>query len=82
MHDNEQGLYLYRVFITKLKARMDCNRLARQSFGMLKICKNCVLFYLRLWKKKEERKRKMNKIEIFMFGFSNLLKVSGTFGEY
>ena len=30
----------------------------------------------------EERRRrkKMNKIEIFKFGFSNLLKVSGTFG--
>ena len=31
-------------------------------------------------KKEEERRKKMNKIEIFKFGFSNLLKVSGTFG--
>ena len=49
---------------------------------MLKICKNYVLFELCLWKKKEEegRRRKINKIENFKFGFSNFLKVSGTFG--
>ena len=28
----------------------------------------------------EERRKKMNKIQNFQFGFSNLLKVSGTFG--
>ena len=32
-------------------------------------------------KKNEERQRKkMNKVEFFKFGFSNLLGVSGTFG--
>ena len=57
---------------------MGSNRLARQSFGMFKICKDCILFELFMWKKKERKKR--NKMEIFKFGFSNLLKVSGTFG--
>ena len=59
---------------------MGSNRLARQSFGMLKIRKDRILFELCLWEKKEERRKKMNKIEIFKFGFSNLLKVNGTFG--
>ena len=58
---------------------MGSNRVARQSFGMLKICKDHILFELCLWKKKERRK-KMNKSKFSSFGFSNLLKVSGTFG--
>ena len=33
---------------------MECNRLARQSFGMLKIRKDRILFELCLWEKKEE----------------------------
>ena len=48
---------------TKLKARMESNRLARQLFGMLKIRKEHILLELCLWRKKEETK-KMNKIEI------------------
>ena len=60
---------------------MGSNRLARQSFGMLKIRQDHILFELCLWEKKERRRRKKkNKIEIFEFGFSNLLKVSGTYG--
>ena len=56
---------------------MESKRLARQSFGMLKIHKDRILFELCLWKKKEEeKKKKVNKIEIFKFGFSNLLKFS------
>ena len=41
------------------------NRLARQSFVMLKILKNRVLFELCLWKKKEkdERRKKGRKKE-------------------
>ena len=59
---------------------MGSNRLARQLFGMLKICKDRILFELCLWKKKEEeRRKKMSKIEIFKLGFLNLLNVSGTF---
>ena len=61
---------------TELKTRMDSNRLARQSLGMLKICKYLILLSS-AW---EEERREMNKIEIFKFGFSNLLKVNGTFG--
>ena len=59
---------------------MGSNRLARQSFGMLKIRKDRILFELCLWKKKEEeeeeeeRRKKMNKIEIFKFGFFILVK--------
>ena len=55
---------------------------------MLKIHKECVLFELCLWRKKRRKKkdkdedeaRKINEIEIFRFGLSNLLKVRGTFG--
>ena len=59
---------------------MESNRLARQSFGMLKIRKDSILFELHvcLWKKKGERKKerrkKMNKIEIFKLGFFKLVK--------
>ena len=62
---------------------MGSNRLARQSFGMLKIRKDRILFELCLWEKKEERRKKkeeerrrkkMNKIEIFKFGFFKLVK--------
>ena len=41
---------------TKLKTSMGSNRLARHSFGMLKICKDRLLFELCLWKKKEEER--------------------------
>ena len=59
---------------------MGSNRVARQSFGMLKIRKDRILFELCLWKKKKkekkekERRKKMNKIEIFNFGFFKLVK--------
>ena len=55
---------------------MESNRVARESFGMLKFCKDHVLFELCLWNKKEkgERRKKMNKIEIFKFGFFKLVK--------
>ena len=62
---------------TKLKTRMGSNRLAKHSFGMLKICRNSVLFELHvyLWIKKERRRRKkMNKIKHFKFGFFKLVK--------
>ena len=68
---------------------MGSNWLAKQSFGCLKFTKTVYfLSYICLWNKKEERRRKkkeeerrkMNKIEILKFGFSNLLKISGTFG--
>ena len=60
---------------------MDCDRLARQSFGMLKICKNHIhsTFELCLWKKKM-KKKEGEKVEAFKFGFSNLLTVGETFG--
>ena len=61
---------------------MNCNRLARQSFGMLKIQKNRVLLSYACGRrrKKEKERTKMNKIKICKFGFSNLLKVIGIFG--
>ena len=37
---------------------MGSNRLARQSFGMLKTCKDRILFELCLWEKKEEIRKK------------------------
>ena len=40
---------------------MECNWLARQSFGMLKIRKDPILFELCLWEKKERRRRKKKK---------------------
>ena len=43
---------------TKLKTRMERNRLARQLFAMLKIRKDHILFELCLWKEKEEEERK------------------------
>ena len=47
---------------------------------MIKILKNRILYEVCLLKKKDERRsKKMNKIEIFYFGLSKLLKVSGTF---
>ena len=59
---------------------MGSNRVARQSFSMLKIGKDRLLFELCLWekkeerrKKKEERRKKMNKIEIVNFGFFKLV---------
>ena len=59
----------------KLKTRMGSNRLATQSFGMLKFHKNRVLFELSLWKKKkeEEGRKKMNKTENFKFSFFKLV---------
>ena len=66
---------------TKLKTRMESYRLARESFGMPKILKDCMLFELCQWKKKdEERRKEMKKIEIFKLGFSSLLEVSETCG--
>ena len=60
---------------------MESNRVARQSSGMLKIRKDRILLSFACGgRKKKERRRKMNKIEIFKFVFSNLFKVSGTFG--
>ena len=53
---------------------------------MLEVCKDRILLSnacgRRKKKKKNEeerRRKKMNEIEIFKFGFSNLLKVIGTF---
>ena len=47
---------------------------------MLKICKNCTLFELSLWKKKEEEEETEDEQnQNFKFGVSNLLKVGGTF---
>ena len=57
---------------TKLKTRMDCNRL----FDIFKVRRNHVLAELCLGKKKERRKKKkMNKIEILKFGFIKLVNV-------
>ena len=54
---------------------MGSNRSASQSFGMLKTRKDRVLYELCLWKRKEEEKKeKMNKIEIFNFGFLKLVE--------
>ena len=39
---------------TKVKTWKGSNKLARQSFGMLKINKDRILFELCLWKKKKE----------------------------
>ena len=50
---------------TNLKTRVDCNRLARQSFGM---------------KKERKKKEEQNRNFQLSFFFSNLSKVSGTFG--
>ena len=68
------------VALTKFKTRMGSNKLARQPFGMLKISKDLILFELCLWKKKEkrkkkiERRKKMNKIKIIKFAFFQLVK--------
>ena len=66
---------------------MGRNRLARHSFGVLKICKDLILFELCLWKKKERKKerkkeeeeRRLTKSKFSSLFFSNLLKFSGTF---
>ena len=59
---------------TKIKTRMKSNKLAKQSFGILKICKDRALIELLLWQKKESKKERkyMNIIKIFKFGFSKL----------
>ena len=36
---------------------MECNSIARLSFGMLKIRQDRILFELYLWRKKERRKK-------------------------
>ena len=61
---------------------MDSNRLTGQLFGTHKFTKTVYFLSYACGgrKKKEKRKKKMNKVEIFNFGFSHLLKVSGTFG--
>ena len=63
---------------------MGNNRVARQSFGVFKIHKNHILFGAMSveeeTRRKKDRRKKMNKIQIFKLGFSKLLKVSGTFG--
>ena len=63
---------------------MCSNRLARQSFGVLKFAKTVYFLSYACGRRKKEgeerRREKINKIEIFKFGFSNLLKVSGPFG--
>ena len=48
---------------------------------MFNICTHCIVFELSLMKKKkkkkeeeERRRKKMNKIEIFMFGFLDFAK--------
>ena len=41
---------------TKLKTSMEINRVARQSFGILKIRKDRIIFELCLWKKKQKKK--------------------------
>ena len=52
---------------------------------MFNICIHNIVFEICLMKQKERKKekrkerKKMDKIEIFMFGFSTLLKVSGTY---
>ena len=77
---NDLGTVLNSTFVAhmKIKTRMESNRLARQSFGMLIIPKDRILFELPY--ACGGRRKKMNKIEVFKFGFFNLLKVSGTFG--
>ena len=48
---------LILVAHTKLKTGMGSNGLARQSFDMLKICKDRIPFELCLWRKKKEERR-------------------------
>ena len=57
---------------------MESKSLARQLFGMLKIRKDHI--QLLSFACGRRRSKKMSKIEIFKFNFSNLLKFSGTFG--
>ena len=57
---------------------MGSNRLARQSFGMVKFYKDCILFEFCLWKKKRKIEDEKNRNSCLIF--SNLLKVSGNFG--
>ena len=63
----------------KLKRRMDCNRLARQSFGMLNI-REAVYFLSYACGKRQKKEVEQNRNFHVCFFFSNLLKVSGTFG--
>ena len=41
----------------KLKVRMESNGLAKQSFGIVEIHKDDILYELRLWKKKKKKKK-------------------------
>ena len=43
--------------------------IAEQTFGVLTIYKNCMLFELYLWKKKEDEQN-----QPFVFGFLDLIK--------
>ena len=54
--------------------KLECNRLAEQSFGMFNIHKDYILFKLCLAKKKERSRKSMNKINIFKFHFLDLVK--------
>ena len=47
---------------------------------MLKIRKKCILFELCLWKKKGDEEKRSTKLKFSTLVFSNLLKVSETFG--
>ena len=62
------------------KARKGRCPVAEQSFGMCNICIHTIVFELRLDNKERKKERKkMNKTKIFTGGFSNLLRVSGSF---
>ena len=74
MHETRRDLWtvfrpLTLVAHMKLKTRMGSNMLARQLFGMLNFAKtiNCLSY-------SRGRRKKMNKIEIFKFGFFKLVK--------
>ena len=74
---NENTIWLWSCSLpiivrTPLQTWQEGPPVVEQPFGMYNICIHCIYFKLCAGKK-------MNEIEIFMFGFSTSLKIRGTY---
>ena len=56
--------------------------IAEHSFGVWIVCISCTVFELCLMKKKKERRKKTNKIKIFVFNFLDREEKSLDSGGY
>ena len=74
------GLFLGRtcslpvVARTPLQTRKGSCLVVEQSFGLYNIRIHCIVFELCVTEEEEEERKKMNKIDIFAFGFLGLVK--------